>query len=471
MINASFWSFASLGPYIAMIPYTQNGSLTGPYLWSNQGSAGAGNFLAIPAGAPGCRVGGVVGQFLMVGDLYQTITTPLFTGDASKKSFSGSIAAPMTSSGSIFDAQGTLSGGFSNGNIIGTGYLTSGTINYATGSLSLSFGTAPGSGDIVYCTYTQAAPYRVWWSAIGDPTNWPIPLTQAALAAQSGYQDNQVNLGQVMFIAGYPQYALIFQRFGITRANYIGGGAVFQFAPYEFARGCVSHGAVIQISNYVFFLADEGWTFTDGANVYPFGESTDDSSGIDNWFWANVNTNALESIRCGYDAVKRCVFFAIPTGGNTLPDTLLSFNILAQKWTRASVATETIWTADNGEDNSAATRQTLGLFSQAHVPQMLNGSPLTGYMESCDVMFTDAMRRLTTSVRPHVNSTDNPLITVGVRESLQDPVTYGASNYTDVFARTAPALSSGIYTRVRTSSTNASSIHGATLNVESEGSI
>lgn len=467
-IGATFWSFATLGQYVAAVPYTQNALYTGPYLWSNQGQ---GNQFAIPAGAPGCRVGGVVGQFLMLGDLFQTMTQTVFTGDGSTTSVTTAISAPMAASGSIADNQGKLAGGFSTGNIVGSGYLTSGSINYATGTLVLTFGTAPPVGDVVTCTYTQVAPYRVWWSAIGDPTSWPVPLTQAALAAQSGYQDNQTDLGQVMFIAGYPQYALIFQRFGITRANYIGGSAVFQFVPYEFTRGCIAHGSAIQVGNYVFFLADDGWTVTDGANVLPFGEASDDSAGIDNWFWANINMAALEAIRAGYDAEKRCVMFAIPTGTNTLPDTLIIYNVLAQRWTRAAIACESIWTTDNGGDGAPGTRQTLGIFSQGHIPQFLNGATMTGYLESCDVTFTDGSRRLTTGARPHVNSTDNPLMTLGARESLQDNVTYGPSQYTDSFSRIAPALSSGIYTRVRTSSTNAASIHGATLLIETEGSI
>src|SRR6185369_12992245 len=103
--------------------------------------------------------------------------------------------------------------------------------------------------------------------------------------------------------------------------------------PYEFKRGCIAHGAAIKVGSYVYFLADDGFYVTDGANVVPIGTKQDNSQGIDRWFFSNVNLNALESIRSGYDATKRCVFFAIPTGSNTLPDTLLIYNVLAQRWT------------------------------------------------------------------------------------------------------------------------------------------
>lgn len=457
-----------MGPYLACIPYTNNSVLTGPYLWSNQGQN---NVLAIPSGAPGCRVGATVGQFLMLGDLYQGIQTQLFTGDGTKTTFSGAISAPMLASGTISDQQGLLTGTFNQGAITGTGFLSSGTVNYTTGALNLTFGTAPPSNDNVSANYTQCAPYRVQWSGIGDPTNWPTPLTQAALAAQSGFQDLAPEYGQVMFIAGYPLYALIFQRFGITRANYYGGSVVFSFAQYEFTHGVVAHGAAVQVGAMVFFLADDGFWATDGANMVPIGSNPQNSQGIDNWVWSNINQNALEAIRSGYDADKRCVFFAIPTGTNTLPDTLLTFNPLAGKWTRAAVPCETIWTYDNGQDSFPPTRQTLGVIDQTHVPNTLTGTPLTGYLEHCDLYFVDGSRRLTSGVRPLVDSTDQPLVTVGVRNSLQDGVVYGNSYPPDAFSRIAPALSSGMFTRTRIQSSSATSLKGGTLYVEQEGPI
>src|SRR6185437_506779 len=467
-LNSTFWSFAPLGPYLAAIPYTTNAQVSGPYIWSNQGQN---NSFAIPAGAPGCRVGATVAQFLMMGDLYQSQTATLFTGTGSQTTYSGALLPPLLATGTVFDAQNHLSGTFNGGLITGSGYLASGTINYTSGDITLSFGTAPPSGDIVYATYTQVAPYRVQWSGIADPTNWPTPLTQAALAAESGYQDLAPDYGQVMFIAGYPLYALIFQRFGITRANYVGGDTVFDFAPYEFTHGVIAHGAAAQVNSLVFFLADDGFFVTDGANVIPIGTDAENSQGIDNWLWANINMGALEAIRSGYDAAKRCVFFAIATGTNTLPDTLLSYNPLARKWTRSLVACETIWSADNGTDAFPPTRQLLGIIDQTHTPNTLSGSPLTGYLESADIYFVDGSRRLTVGVRPNVSCTDDPLCTVGARDSLEDAVTYGSGATPDAFTRIADALSSGMYTRVRIQSDSATALKGGTLYLEQDSPV
>jgi hypothetical protein len=468
-IAATFWSFAGFDQYVAAIPYTQNSQVTGPYLWSNQG---VGNNFAIPSGAPGCRVGNTVSQFLMLGDLYQYQQTLLFTGTGSQTSYSGTVAnTPMNASAVVSDAQGLLSGTVSGGVVTGSGYLSSGTVNYSTGAVNLQFSTAPPSGDNVYLDYTWEAPYRVWWSEIGNPTGWPTPLTQAAYAAQSGYNDLEVDLGPVMFIAGYPLYGLIFQRFGITRAQYIGGNTVWAFQTYERKRGCIAHGAAIQVASIVYFLADDGWYYTDGANVVPIGTAPDNSSGIDKWFWSNVNTSYLETIRAGYDASKRCIFFSIPTGTNTLPDTLLTYNLLSQRWTRAPIASECLWTADNGANGTPGTTQLLGLVDQTHTPNNLTGTPLTGYLESCDLFFNDNNGRLVTGVRPQIACTDTPVVVVGSRNALTDSVAYSASSTPDPFARIAPVLQRGIYNRVRVQSATATNLQGATMLVEKDAPI
>jgi hypothetical protein len=468
--QASFWSFGAMGAQIAAIPYTQNAQATGPYLWSNQG--GSNNNFARPLGAPGGRVGAIVGQFLMLGDLYQQQNQLLFTGNGSIASYSGFLSTPMAASGSVSDQQLVFSGTFNNGSIVPGGNLQFGNVDYFTGAINMTFASAIPNGDQVYANYTQVAPYRVMWSAIGNMTNWPTPLTNAALAVQSGINDLEQGLGQVMFISGYPLYAVIFQRQGLTRASYIGGNVVFSWQTYDRKRGLVAHGAAVQVGANTYFLSDNGFWYTDGANVVPIGTASDNSAGIDKWFWSNVNASALEAIRTGYDAQKRCVMWAIPTGSNTLPDTLLVYNILAGKWTRAAVSSESIWTTDNGTDGSPGVRQTLGVFDQTHRPNKLTGTPTaTGYLESCDLSFSDGMLRDTNGVRPN-GALTSPTVTVGTRNTLKAAVTYNAGFAPDAFsAGFAPALTEGLYTRIRVSDTNAASIQGATCDMTVAGEL
>jgi hypothetical protein len=594
MQAVTYWSFAGMGPFVIAIPYSQLSSQTGPFVWSQQGQN---NTFTQPTNAPGGRVGAVVGQFLMVGDILQQWTQTVGTGTGSQTVFTASLSnTPMLGAGSVYDQQGYLAGAFSNGLVKGSGYLstlnnalntpalydssvpggstsvnsvfqyvsatdptksafatitansttlnssaatynytngvaqwvwnsifgltngstyavtftgatfgfsiiagtttypiphvggvtiiglsnqygigtfvppTASTINYESGALSLTFTQAPPNGDAIYAAYTQCVPYRVQWSAIGDPTTWPAPLTETALTLQSGYEDLEVDLGPVMLVAGYPLYGVIFQQYGITRASYVGGQVVFSFAVISRSRGLVAHGAFVQVGMLVYFLATDGWMVTDGNSVTPIGTDAENDVGIDGWFFANVNTAALEAIRGGYDSTTRCVTFAIPTGSNTLPDTLLTFNPLAGRWTKSAIPTECIW-SDTNASSTPGTDIQLGVFTQAHQYSSMTGPTLNGYLETCDVMATDGGVRYTFEIRPNVASIDTPQAILGTRNSMTDSVNYTVSMAPDPFSRVVPVMGVGVYTRAVVSASQASAFTGATLTQEVGGPV
>ena len=171
---------------------------------------------------------------------------------------------------------------------------------------------------------------------------------------------------------------------------------------------------------------------------------------------------ALESIRCGYDSLTRNVTFAVPTGSDTLPDTLLSYNPIAGRWTKSAIPTELVWT-DTNASTTPGTELRLSLFDQSHQYSVLQGPTLNGYLETCDLMDVDGNYRYTFGIRPNVASTDTPQAQAGVRKSMQDAVVYTQSYPPDSFSRVVPALCEGRYTRIRVSSSSASAFNGATL--------
>lgn len=419
-----------------------------------------------------------VGQFLFVGDVSAQFANTylgnnafsLGTGDGATLTFTATIPNIGVRSNSVAILNAGVTVATDNGSGVISGSGVTGTINYGTGAMSVTFTVAPLNGNALAVNYIQAFPNRVQWCAINNPGFWPTPLTNAALAVQSSYQDMEGALGPIMAVSGYPLYAVIFQRFGISRASYVGGNIVFQFGTYDRKRGLVARGAWVQVGAISYFLADQGFFATDGANVYPIGTDAENDAGIDRWFWTNVNKNALSAISAGWDATLRCVVFAIPTGTNTVPDTLLVFNPMSQRWTKASVSTELVWPDSDG------TRGRLGVFAQPSggnsAYQVLTGTPATGYLESCDFMFTDGMTRYATGARPNVNCTDTPTVVIGNRNTLAASVSYANAAVPDPFGGGfAPVLTQGLYTRTRVTSANASAIHGATLMLESGGPI
>lgn len=418
---------------------------------------------------PWSNVMGVVGQFVMIGDLYSALAGgSIGTGNGSQVTFTGILAPIPIYPSSVF-VQDTTSGitalDNGNGTLSGTG-ITSGTINYDTGAISVTFSAAPVAGHNILAESSQAFRGRLQWSPIGNanpPGGWPIPLTNAALAVQSGINDLEYQYGPIMFISGYPLYGVIFQRNAITRASYIGGNVVFSWQTFARNQGLLAKGAAVQVGANTYFLSDAGFFYTDGQNVVPIGTAQDNSAGMDGWFFANVNKAALSAITSGYDAVKRCIFFAIPTGSNTLPDTLLTYNVLAGRWTRAARATEFTWIDSDGSTDR------LGLFSQTHAYSLLTGAPNAGYLESADLCFSDGMLRDTNGVRPN-GALSAPTVTVGTRNTLQQSVTYNAGFAPDAFsAGFAPALTEGLYTRIRVTDSNAVSIQGATCDMTAAG--
>lgn len=418
------------------------------------------------SGAPLATVMGVVGQFVMLGDLYGPSTgTTIGTGNASQVTFTGTLANVPTFPTSVDITVNGVSQGSDNGlGVLSGAGIVSGTVNYDTGAVSVTLTAAPGVGIVVAATNAPANRTRLQWSAIGNAQSWPTPLTNAAIAVQSGIQDLESTYGPIMFISGYPLYGVIFQRNAITRAQYIGGNVVFSWQTYSRNLGLSAKGAIVQVGPNNYFLSDQGFFYTDGANVTPIGTAQDNSAGMDAWFFANVNKAALSAIRAGYDGNKRNVFFAIPTGSNTSPDTLLCYNVVAGRWTRAAQPTEMIWMDNDGTNNR------LGVIQQSsHAYSLLTGTPNTGYLESLDMEFSDGFVRDTNGVRPNGKLT-SPTVTVGTRNTLQQSVTYNAGFAPDAFgAGFAPALTEGLYTRIRVSDTNAGSIHGATCDMVQGG--
>ena len=308
-------------------------------------------------------------------------------------------------------------------------------------------------------------PYRVQGSGIGDPTSWPTPLTDAAIAAQSFQEDLDQDFGEVLFIGGGPQMGVFLQRNGITRATYQGGDTVFAFLPIERKRGVIARGAAVQVGSVTHFIADDGFWMTDGSQSVPTG--TGERAALDRWFWKNVNQNALNVIRSAWDADKKCVVYAIPTGVNTLPDTLLLLNPQSGQWTKASVPTEMLWTDSDGS------RHRLGAFNQSHAIGYLTGAPPSGYCETYDIGFVDGQVRHVSEAQPNIICTDSPTMRVAAKEAADDAVSYTADVGRDSFTKSCPfdTMPGGKFVRARVTSSAASAIQGCTLQLEQGGGV
>lgn len=102
-------------------------------------------------------------------------------------------------------------------------------------------------------------PYSVQWCAIGNPTNWPTPNTDAARAVQSGTQRFPTQYGYVTEIANGDFFGYVFQERAVTKVTYVGGDVVFTFDTFEEDRGCEQSGKMVQVDDLMFFESDRGF--------------------------------------------------------------------------------------------------------------------------------------------------------------------------------------------------------------------
>ncbi len=120
--------------------------------------------------------------------------------------------------------------------------------------------------------------YSIQWSAIGDPTDWPVPNTDDARSKQAGKQSFPTKFGWVTGIAGNDFYMYVFQTDGITKGTYVGGDVVFSFDTFEEARGCVRQGMLEQIDDMVVFESEFGRHILQNDQIADIGFGlTDDS--------------------------------------------------------------------------------------------------------------------------------------------------------------------------------------------------
>lgn len=184
-------------------------------------------------------------------------------------------------------------------------------------------------------------PQRVRWSAVKDPTNFPIPGTTAAANALSDYQDTPGPHGVINGIAGNLGTAdcgIFFER-AVWRAIYTGLPDIFSFVPAEGARGLLASGGLNQFGSYVVYPTEDGFYKFDGSNSLPIGKGK-----IDKFFLNDVQSSFLDRISCCADPSRGLLFWAYPGVGatNGLPNRLLIYSEAFDRWTATEASAVTI---------------------------------------------------------------------------------------------------------------------------------
>lgn len=183
-------------------------------------------------------------------------------------------------------------------------------------------------GDCTEGTY-GTVPHSIWWSAIDDPDDWPLPGTADAASKQSSREELNAAYGPVKFIANGEQWGLVFQEKGIVRCTYVGGNTVFQFDTYERARGALTPGGNVQVGNDTYFISQDGFYVTNGLEVKPIGDG-----GIDRWFFKDFKTEYPERVTGAIDYENNLILWAYPGAGSSdgTPNKVIAYNYRDGRW-------------------------------------------------------------------------------------------------------------------------------------------
>ena len=208
---------------------------------------------------------------------------------------------------------------------------------------------------IVANTYDPVSgfvPERIWWSATGDPTNWPTPGSPTAIADQSDYNDIVGPMGAVTGLAtnlAGCDCAVFFER-GVFNMFYVGPPNIFDFYPGANVRGCPCPNSIVSLGSTVYFRGEDGFYSYDGSQAVPIGAGE-----VDKWFQGIVDQSALHLVIGAPDIQNKTIgwLFRSVYAPTTQPDQIVMYRWDIQRWTSGVISTQWICRAPATEALSA----------------------------------------------------------------------------------------------------------------------
>ena len=249
-------------------------------------------------------------------------------------------------------------------------------------------------------------PYRVWWAAIGDPTNWPEPGTVAAINVQSDFQDLFAGgkLQRIFPGIGGNDAVIVGERH-IWRMNYVGPPAIFDFRVAEYDQGITVEGAAAALNETLFTYGNGGFQMFDGNNSTPIGRGQVDEFFLNDVDFAVANGNAF-AMCAGVDAENHRVLFAYRNeeAATEFNNRVLAYNIVSQRWGIADVAIDAMGLVDN--QASATDSPFLVTMNQDFTTQRLTGKTLEAELDTKETSDKGGGETLVKSARPLIDAPD-----------------------------------------------------------------
>lgn len=292
-----------------------------------------------------------------------------------------------------------------------------------------------------------AQPDRVWWSAVGDPTNWPTPATSAAAAVQSGHINLRAG-GWVQKIV--PRVGtldgVVLQERAVSRVTYIGSPDVFSIQPMEGGIGCPAPGSVARFKGWFIYLGEDGFYRNDGTTSAPIGAGR-----VDKTFYQDLNQSKIDRVCAVIDPINKLYICAYPSNSSDGdPDRLLMYSWAANQWSPPTQVTvqflttlgsvgytleeldafgtlETLPASLDSRIWAGDGKPALSAFNTSHALGYFTGSNLAAQIETGDAD-GQGRRFMVRGVRPIVSGAGATVTaTLGYRDSQNAAVSYGSA--------------------------------------------
>lgn len=174
------------------------------------------------------------------------------------------------------------------------------------------------------------------WSGIENSGTW---ATSAVTMADS----QQLPDGGIILGITSGAYPVILQEGAIRRLQFVGPPVVFRIDKVADSIGAKAEGSIASFNDAAFFLSWDGvYMIQGGQTLVPIGKGK-----VSNWIKSNIDDTRLNLVCSAIDPINNIYYLAIPTSASVsnAADMLLMFHWPSNRWTRASISTEFIYTA------------------------------------------------------------------------------------------------------------------------------
>lgn len=295
----------------------------------------------------------------------------------------------------------------------------------------------------------------IHWSALQDPFNWPNPRSEVAVAVQSDRQPLSGNGGAVQRVVSGSEVAAIFQERAIWRADYRGGGIVFELNRVEPFRGLLIPAIAVPFGRQVFYLAEDGFYLFDYTNSHPIGREI-----VDQTFLSDIDTEYFHRVSATSDPDTQRIRILYPGSGNVggVPNKELVYdwglgrfsgpNMIDAEWITpvvgAGASLDSVHTAAD-PDTDGVDGAGLGSFDERDKPpgalqlgawsvdkgggtyglQAFTGDRVASVLETGLREFAPGRRAIVNGIRPLVDAADVTLQVAGVgRANFNTPMIF-----------------------------------------------